>query len=129
MRKPVLLVAITVIVIFFVNSCNNQPAEQKETAAAAPPSKEDLIKKGEHLVAVLDCEICHSTKKMGPQGPEVVPEMRFGGHPSGSVLPPTDEKMLKSGWVLFAPDFSAFIWPWGKSYAGNISSDSAGIGM
>ena len=129
MRKPILLVAITMIAIFLINACNNQPAEQKETAAAPAPTKEDLIKKGEHLVAVLDCEICHSTKKMGPQGPEVVPEMRFGGHPNGSVLPPTDEKMLKSGWTLFSPDFTSFIGPWGQSYAGNISSDSTGIGM
>ncbi|MEQ1799444.1 MAG: c-type cytochrome [Lacibacter sp.] len=127
MRKPVLLVAITVIVIFLVNSCNNQPAEQKETAAA--PSAEDNLKEGERLVAILDCEICHSPKRMGPKGPEVISELRFGGHQAGTVLPPYDEKTVKAGWALFAPDFTTIIGPWGQSYAGNISSDSTGIGM
>lgn len=126
------MVAITLIVIFIINSCNNQPAETKETKEAGNKpalSNEELIKKGEHLVATLDCEICHSPKKMGPQGPEVIPEMRFGGHHNGTVLPPADEKMTKSGWILFAPDFTSFIGPWGQSYARNISSDSTGIGM
>ncbi|MBK8089109.1 MAG: c-type cytochrome [Chitinophagaceae bacterium] len=127
MRKPVLLVAITVIVIFLINSCNTQPVEQKETAAA--PSAEDNLKEGERLVAALDCEICHSPKRMGPKGPEVIPEFRFGGHQAGTQLPPIEEKALKSGWVLFAPDFTSFVGPWGQSYSGNISSDSTGIGM
>ncbi len=127
MRKPVLLVAITVIAIFLINSCNNQPAEQKETAAA--PSAEDKLKEGERLVATLDCEICHSPKRMGPKGPEVISELRFGGHQAGTVLPPYDEKTVKAGWALFAPDFTTIIGPWGQSYAGNISSDSTGIGM
>ncbi len=127
MRKPVLLVAITVIVIFLINSCNNQPAEQKETAAA--PSAEDNLKEGERLVATLDCEICHSPKRMGPKGPEVISELRFGGHQAGTVLPPYDEKTVKAGWALFAPDFTTIIGPWGQSYAGNNSSDSTGIGM
>ena len=129
MRKPIFWVAITVIAIFIVNACNNLPAAQTGTTTVPAPTKEDLVKKGEHLVATLDCEICHSPKKMGPQGPELIPEKRFGGHQNGTQLPPTDEKMLKSGWVLFAPDFTSFIGPWGQSYAGNISSDSTGIGM
>jgi hypothetical protein len=66
---------------------------------------------------------------MGPQGPEIIPELRFSGHPSTATLPPTSEEALKAGWVLFAPDFTSVVGPWGQSYAANISSDSTGIGM
>lgn len=129
MRKPIIIPAIIFIAILLVNACNNQADEKKEAAGTPKLSNEELVKKGEHLVATLDCEICHSPKKMGPKGPELIPELRFGGHQNGTQLPPTDEKMLKSGWVLFAPDFTSFIGPWGQSYARNISSDTTGIGM
>lgn len=129
MRKPIIIPAILFIAILLVNACNNQAEEKKEAASAPKLSNEELVKKGEHLVAVLDCEICHSPKKMGPQGPEVIPELRFGGHQAGTQLPPIDEKSLNSGWVLFAPDFTSTIGPWGQSYARNISSDTTGIGM
>lgn len=114
--------------VLLINACNNESPETKETTAAAP-SAEDNIKEGERLVATLDCEICHSPKRMGPKGPEVIPELRFGGHQAGTELPPYDEKTVKAGWALFSPDFTTIIGPWGQSYAGNISSDSTGIGM
>ncbi len=129
MRKPIIIPAIIFIAALSVNACNNQATEKKESASSPKLSNEELVKKGEHLVAVLDCEICHSPKKMGPNGPELIPEQRFGGHQNGTQLPPTDEKILKSGWVLFAPDFTSYIGPWGQTFARNISSDSTGIGM
>lgn len=129
MRKTVIILGMAFLAITFIHACNNQAAESTETKEAAAPSAEDNIKEGERLVASLDCEICHSPKRMGPKGPEVIPELRFGGHQAGNELPPYDEKTVKSGWVLFAPDFTSVIGPWGQSYAGNISSDSTGIGM
>lgn len=129
MRKPIIIAGMALIAIQFMNACNSKATEQEKKAELAPVSQEDKVKTGELLVAKLDCEICHSPKKMGPQGPEVIPGQRFGGHHANVPLPPTDEKILKSGWVLFAPDFTSFIGPWGQSYAANISSDSTGIGL
>lgn len=129
MRKPIIIAGMAFIAIQFMNACTGKAPEQENKTETAPISQEEKVKNGELLVAKLDCEICHSPKKMGPQGPEVIPEQRFGGHQANAPLPPTDEKMLKSGWVLFAPDFTSFIGPWGQSYAANISSDSTGIGM
>lgn len=128
MRKTAIIFGMAFLAITLINACNNQATESKETTAAAP-SAEDNLKEGERLVASLDCEICHSPKRMGPKGPEIIPELRFGGHQAGSALPPYDEATVKAGWVLFAPDFTSMIGPWGQSYTGNISSDSTGIGM
>lgn len=123
------VVGVAVLFLLLINACNNQATETKESTATPAPSEEDKLKEGERLVASLDCEICHSPKRMGPKGPEVIPELRFGGHQAGSPLPPYDEATVKAGWVLFAPDFTSMIGPWGQSYTANISSDSTGIGM
>lgn len=119
------IAGIALLCFLLVNACNNQATTPPVTA----PSAEDTLKEGERLVAILDCDVCHSPKRMGPQGPEVIPELRFSGHQAGTVLPPYDDKTLKSGWALFAPDFTSVIGPWGQSFAANITSDSTGIGM
>ncbi len=128
MRYSFKIAAAALLCFLLINACNNQATETTETSPATP-SADDNIKEGQRLVAILDCEICHSPKRMGPKGPEVIPELRFGGHQAGTQLPPYDEKTVKSGWALFAPDFTSVIGPWGQSYAANISSDSTGIGM
>jgi hypothetical protein len=125
MRHSFRIASFVLLCFVLVNACNNEAT----TTSVTPPSVKDKVKEGEHLVAILDCEICHSTKRMGPQGPELVPELRFGGHQAGTVLPPYDDKTVKAGWALFAEDFTSFVGPWGHTFAGNISSDSTGIGM
>lgn len=128
MRNSLRLLCAILLFMFFMNACNEQ-APEATTKEAAAKSPEDIIKEGERLVASHDCEICHSPKQMGPQGPEIIPELRFSGHPSTATLPAASEEALKAGWVLFAPDFTSVVGPWGQSYAANISSDSTGIGM
>ena len=128
MRNSLRLLCAILLFMFFMNACNEQ-APEATTKEAAAKSPEDIIKEGERLVASHDCEICHSPKRMGPQGPEIIPELRFSGHPSTATLPAASEEALKAGWVLFAPDFTSVVGPWGQSYAANISSDSTGIGM
>lgn len=128
MRNSLPLLCAVLLFMFFVNACNEQTPDAT-TKEAAAKSTEDILKEGERLVATHDCEICHSPKRMGPQGPEVIPELRFSGHPSTATLPAANEDAFKAGWVLFAPDFTSVVGPWGQSYAANISSDSTGIGM
>ena len=103
MRNSLRLLCAFLLFMFFMNACNEQ-APEATTKEAAAKSPEDIIKEGERLVASHDCEICHSPKRMGPQGPEIIPELRFSGHPSTATLPPTSEEALKAGWVLFAYD-------------------------
>ncbi len=128
MRHQFKITAIVLLCLLFMHACTNEATNTNETTSTTP-SAEDKVKEGQRLVAILDCEVCHSPKRMGPKGPEVIPDLRFGGHQAGTQLPPYDENTVKSGWALFAPDFTSVIGPWGQSYAGNISSDSTGIGM
>ena len=79
MRYSFKIAAAVLLCYLFINACNNEATETTATTPTAP-SAEDNIKEGQRLVAALDCEICHSPKRMGPKGPEIIPELRFGGH-------------------------------------------------
>lgn len=111
-----------------LGACKNE-AIKTITPQPAEVSTTEKIKEGERLVATHDCEVCHSPKKQGTQGPEIINELRFSGHPSNASLPPVNIETVKAGWVLFSPDFTSVVGPWGQSFAANISSDSTGIGM
>lgn len=86
------------------------------------------LMRGQYLVSTMGCDDCHSPKRMGALGPEIIPELRLSGFPQGGQLPPANPDAVKKGWVLFAPDQTATIGPWGISYAANITSDATGIG-
>ncbi len=110
--------------IIAVISCNNQTP----VTAAPTVTKDSLIKRGEYLVSVMGCDDCHSPKRMGAHGPEVIPELRFSGFQEKNSLPPVDTTEIKKGWALFNPDLTSAVGPWGASYAANITSDISGIG-
>ena len=112
--------AITII------SCNNQN-DTKAVATGSNMSKDSMIKRGEYLVTIMGCDDCHSPKKLGPHGPEPDMEKRFSGHPSNMPIGTYKPSDLKS-WVLFNQSLTAFVGPWGVSYAANITSDESGIG-
>lgn len=107
--------------------CNN--AKTEETAPAiAVVSQDSLINRGNYLVSAIGCDDCHSPKRMGAKGPELIPELRLSGFPEKGMLPPESPDALKKGWVLMGPDLTATAGPWGITYASNITGDSTGIG-
>ncbi|HMK03983.1 MAG TPA: c-type cytochrome [Ferruginibacter sp.] len=126
MRKTIFSLAlITATVTITVVSCNNnEPAK----TATATISNDSLIKRGSYLVNAIGCDDCHSPKKMGEHGPEIIPELRFGGYPSSRPLLKVDTNTVKNGWIMLGPDLTNSVGPWGMSFAGNISSDETGIG-
>ncbi|ULQ54169.1 c-type cytochrome [Flavihumibacter fluvii] len=128
MKKIILsLAGLSVMLVIVLSACQNN--EKQETALATPKlSNEELIKRGEYLVNTIGCDDCHSPKKMGPQGPEVDLEHRFAGHLADRALPASDTAASKKGWVLFGPELTVAVGPWGTTFAANISSDSTGIG-
>ena len=113
--------AVTITVI----SCNSK---KEGTTTAQAISNDSLVKRGSYLVNAMGCDDCHSPKRMGEHGPELVPETRFGGYPSGRPLAPIDTNVLKNGWAMLGPDLTNAVGPWGVSFAANISSDETGIG-
>jgi len=105
-----------------------KPVVRKAAVHKSPPS-DVLIKRGKYLVTIAGCADCHAPKKMTPQGP--VPDMdRFlSGHNSALKLGEYDKNLVNSGqWVLFNGQNTAFVGPWGVSFAANLTPDASGIG-
>ena len=109
---------------YSLSSCENGPVDIKSSPRMA--TKSDTIKRGEYLVGIMGCNDCHSSKSFGPKGPVIDSMTKLGGFLSSKPIP----KVSKSAgqWVLFAPDLTAAVGPWGMSFAANISSDDTGIG-
>ncbi|HVF97130.1 MAG TPA: hypothetical protein VM871_07410 [Flavisolibacter sp.] len=107
-------------------ACNSSSSKDPEKAPA--PSQAEMVKRGEYLVASIGCDDCHSPKRMGPKGPEVIPELRLSGYPADRPLPPIDTNTLKKGWYLLGSDLTSAVGPWGVSFAANLTSDTTGIG-
>ncbi|MFC0775727.1 c-type cytochrome [Terrimonas alba] len=91
-------------------------------------SKDSLVKRGSYLVYTMLCDDCHSPKRMGLKGPEIIPELRLSGARQDGKLPPLDVSQIEKGWTLFNEDFTSIAGAWGVSFAGNLTSDETGIG-
>ncbi|WP_029037890.1 hypothetical protein [Salinimicrobium xinjiangense] len=93
-------------------------------------SLEESIRRGEYLVTIMDCHACHSPKIMTPQGPVPDPNRLLSGFDASQPLEELskEEKITSKKWVLFHPQMTSAIGPWGTTFAANISSDDTGIG-
>jgi mono/diheme cytochrome c family protein len=114
---------------FYIASCSD--SENKAVAkneSSAEPANDDILKQGEHLVTTMGCNDCHSPKRMGANGPEIIEELMFSGFPSDRPVAKFDTKLIKSGFSIFYPDLTAAAGPWGLSFAANLTPDSTGIG-
>lgn len=101
----------------------------KSTTEEAPlMSEAQMVKRGEYLVNGMGCDDCHSPKRMGAQGPEVIPELRLSGYPADRPIIKPDEKNLQQGFTLFSADLTLAVGPWGTSFAANLTPDATGIG-
>jgi mono/diheme cytochrome c family protein len=119
--------------VFYLAGCNAASDEKKEQATSPETktmTKEEMIKRGDYIVTTGSCHDCHSPKVMTPMGPVPDSTKLLSGHPAGSPLPPINLNSLKPGnWMSMAADITAFVGPWGISYAANLTPDSAtGIG-
>lgn len=96
-----------------------------------PMSQEELIQKGQYLVTVSGCNDCHTPKKMTPQGPVPDEAFQLSGHPQNSVLPEFDTSYVGPGkWILMNQNLTAFVGPWGMSFAANLTPDEqTGLGL
>lgn len=126
MRKTVLnLAAIAVITSVVFVACQGSVASEKKSITM---TKEEMVKRGAYLVNTIGCDDCHSPKQMGPNGPEIIPELRLSGYPSDRPLTIADTNVVKKGWMLFSDDLTTAVGPWGQSFAANLTSDATGTG-
>lgn len=124
------LVLVMALVTLGATQCSQPAAEE----AKAPEAKlyggkyETELEWGEHLVRVGGCGDCHTPKKMGPNGPEHDSSLLLSGHPAQMPPPPIDPKEAAAKGLGVTQTLTAWVGPWGITYAGNITSDSTGIG-
>ena len=84
---------------------NHKSFAEMEPVVVEPVSKDSLIKRGAYLVTSMLCDDCHSPKRIGPRGPEIIPELRLSGFTQTNKLPKVDANEIKKGWTLFNEDF------------------------
>jgi hypothetical protein len=126
MKKTILIaLSLATAGIPLLVSCNESVAHKEIVATI---SKDSLVKRGAYLVNAIGCDDCHSPKQVGPNGPEVIEELRFSGFRSDGTTPEVNINEIKKGWAMFSPDFTSTTGEWGQSYAANITSDETGIG-
>jgi hypothetical protein len=106
---------------------NNTP---DSLAQKEEPKANNLIARGEYLLTIGGCNDCHTPKIFNEHGMQIDSSRLYSGHPAGSPLPPVDKNALQPGqWMQMSPLVTAFVGPWGISYAANLTPDSAsGIG-
>ncbi len=127
-RNLVILALGAICFVLWTSSCTTRQKQVEDDAANQVVSPEDLVKRGEYLVTTMGCNDCHSPKKMGPNGPELIPELLLSGYPSDRPVVKFTEPMLKEGFGMFYPDLTAAAGPWGVSFAANLTPDPTGIG-
>jgi mono/diheme cytochrome c family protein len=119
---PLFLPALLVL----TNCTENKPNEKTPHSAETPTA--DIVKRGAYLVEIMGCNDCHSPKRMGTQGPEVIPETKLSGYQANRQLGKVEKEAIKNGWALFNSDLTVGVGPWGATFAANITSDETGIG-
>jgi hypothetical protein len=134
-KKTTIGLCLIISVAAIVIACN-QPSSTSETSSSTDSTSaamkyggyESQVKWGEHLVTIGGCNDCHTPKKMGPHGPVNDSSLMLSGHPANMPPPPVNRRELESKGVAATQMLTAWVGPWGISYAANLTPDSAGIG-
>ena len=133
MKSPIVATVLGATFLFAACTSENKKEVVSEDVYAiptspAPPSQSELLARGKYLVNAVGCDDCHSPKVMTEHGPEPDPTRRLSGHNRSEPLPPMEKNAGQNGWVLFNMNLTAFVGPWGVSYAANLTPDDTGIG-
>ncbi|MES2777551.1 MAG: c-type cytochrome [Bacteroidota bacterium] len=129
MRRTLFIMLVFVSSILTIVACSCNDAGSSREKIIAGPDSTERISRGEYLVNISGCDDCHSPKKMGPNGPEIIPELRFSGYPSTRPIAHANMDVLKDGWIaMLGSDGTSAVGPWGMSFSANITSDESGIG-
>ncbi|MCM4173025.1 diheme cytochrome c-553 [Arenibacter sp. TNZ] len=130
MKKTNFLILILLVIsfAFFGTSCSNRKKNSAEDYTTVAAKSKDVVEHGEYLVTIMGCNDCHSPKRMGANGPEIIPELMLSGYPGGRPIIKFENPLIKEGFGMFYPDLTAAAGPWGVSFAGNLTPDETGIG-
>jgi hypothetical protein len=131
MKKSIVLLSCCAFIFCFSNcqqKVKSEVAVKKQTINENSISFESQIKWGEHLVTILDCQACHTPKKMTSQGMVFDETLMLSGRPSEMPALDIDRQELESKGLTATGDLTEWAGPWGVSYAANLTPDETGIG-
>lgn len=117
-------VAPVLIILAMCQPAMSQAAAQKKTAPAPAQSP---AARGRYLVMLGGCHDCHTPKIKG----EVDFKRQFMGHPANEKVTPVPNNLLAPDkWgALTNNHLTAWVGPWGVSYAANLTPDkNTGLG-
>jgi hypothetical protein len=135
MKNLSLFLSISLLFICFV-SCEKRIASEDAPLSVENDAKEawdygnfeNEIAWGEHLVTILDCNVCHTPKKMTDKGPVWDMDLMLSGRPAERPGLDIDRKEIESKGLTVTGDLTEWAGPWGISYAGNLTPHETGIG-
>ena len=113
-----------------------QAQQKSETAknAAEPIATADggnkAVRRGERLAKFGGCHDCHTPKLMTPKGPQLDESRLLSGYPAQASLPTLPQGVVgPTQWGAVATnDLTAWVGPWGVSFASNLTPDVTGLG-
>lgn len=126
MKKSVFIpIFISILFLLILSQINCSGTEEKKQM-----TQQELIARGKYLVTTGGCDDCHTPKIYTANGPVTDTTRLLSGFQQGGTLPALDVKYVAPGnWVATESNFSAWVGPWGISYASNLTPDNAtGIG-
>jgi mono/diheme cytochrome c family protein len=87
-------------------------------------------RRGELLAKFGGCNDCHTPKIMTPKGPQLDDSRLLSGHPANASLPAVPQGVVgPTQWGAVASnDATAWVGPWGISFAANLTPDVTGLG-
>lgn len=91
------------------------------------------VARGKYLVDFGGCNDCHSPKLMTPRGPALDGTRLLSGYPASAPVPAVPASAIGMGpgqWAAMTTgDLTAWVGPWGVSFAANLTPDKAtGLG-
>ena len=127
------LVAACLPLAVAISACNQPPATPAAAPApaAATAPAQSPVERGKILTIAGGCNDCHTTKKMGPGGPEPDMTKELAGHPETIAIAAPFKPAKGSPWTTGTNDtLTAWSGAWGISFAANLTPDKeTGLGM
>ena len=128
-KNKYLFIPLVAICFMFFASCGDRAKQFQDIPEEQPLQQtENDIERGKYLVEIMGCNDCHSPKRMGNNGPELIPELLLSGYPSDRPIIDFTSPLIQQGFSMFYPDLTAAIGPWGISFAANLTPHPTGLG-
>lgn len=120
--------AIAAILLVSATSCQKTVKPDPAQEPIAIKDSTELAARGKYLVTIAGCNDCHTPKRMGAKGPELIPELLLSGFQGKNAIPEFDKVKTQKGFAQMSPDMTAAAGPWGISFAANLTPHDTGLG-